>query len=333
MSDNAQRHAYLSAQVEAIHRNLRFLEVVATQPIGLVTDLKSLRGSIPAAGSGEERDRQAFIDLTGRGKDPRSAGINACKAAIDTMELVTALTPEGSVALPTEWVARAEKVLARVVERVGRDIRQGTASSFDGIYVIVDPEHTNGRPVIDVAAAALAGGACAIQLRDKVGERRKILDTAGRMQELCRTANAIFIVNDWVDIAALVNADGVHVGQKDIPLESARRLLSPATVIGTSNALQQEALDSESEGADYIAVGAMFPTGTKQDTRPAGVATLRQVKSAVGVPVIAIGGINPGNISQIADAGADAACAASAVTKAANPEAATRELVSLFTRP
>jgi thiamine-phosphate pyrophosphorylase len=332
LSDNSQRDAYLAAHVEAIHRNLRFLEVVATQPIGLVTDLKSLREAIPATGSDMERDRQAFIDVTGRGKDPRADGIRACGLALETMQLIATLTPEGEVALPPEWVSRAEKVLARVTDRIGRDIRQGTASGFDGIYVIVDPEHTNGRPVIDVASAALAGGACAIQLRDKVGDRRKVLETAARIQEMCSKAGSIFIVNDWVDIAALVEADGVHVGQKDIPVESARKLLSPATVIGTSNALQQEALDSESDGADYIAVGAMFPTGTKQDTRPAGVETLRKVKQSVGVPVIAIGGINKGNIAQIADAGADAVCVASAVTKANNPEAATRELVGIFER-
>jgi thiamine-phosphate diphosphorylase len=91
-------------------------------------------------------------------------------------------------------------------------------------------------------------------------------------------------------------------------------------------------MDSESEGADYIAVGAMFPTGTKLDTRPAGVETLRQVKGSVGVPVIAIGGINASNIGQIADAGADSACVATAVTKADDPEAATRELSNLFSQ-
>ncbi len=332
MTDNSQRTAYLSAQVEAIHRNLRFLEVVATQPIGLMTDVKSLRESISTASSAEERDRHAFLDVTGRGKDPRPTGIGACKVALDTMKLVSALTPDGSATLSSEWMSRAEKVLSRVIDRLGRDIRQAAASVFDGIYVIVDPEHTNGRSAIEVAAAALAGGACAIQLRDKSGSRHKTLDTAARFQEMCSKAGAVFIVNDWVDIAALVGADGVHVGQKDIPLEEARKLLNPAAVIGTSNALQQEALDSESEGADYIAVGAMFPTGTKQDTRPAGVETLRQVKQSVGVPVIAIGGINTGNIGQIADAGADAACVASAVTKADDPEAATRELARIFSR-
>lgn len=332
LAESAQRNSYLKAQVEAVHRNLRFLEVVATSPIGLVTDLKSLRESMSVELAGEERDRQAFLDVTGRGKDPRNEGLLASELVKRTIALIGALTPEGEQALPSDWSSRATKVLDRVADRLGKDIRQATAAAFDGIYVIVDPEHTSGRPVTEIAAAALAGGACAIQLRDKNGSRRAVLETAQHMQEMSTQAGAVFIVNDWVDIAALVSADGVHVGQKDIPVGAARKVLASGQMVGTSNALQQEALDSESEGADYIAVGAMFPTGTKQDTRPAGVETLRQVKASVGVPVIAIGGINAQNIGQIADAGADSACVATAVTKADDPEAAARELTSLFRR-
>lgn len=332
MADNLQRTAYLDDQVEAVHRNLRFLETVATSPIGLVTDLKSLREAMPLESASEERDRQAFQDVTGRGEDPRSEGLKTVSVVTQTLELVTALTPEGAESLSGDWISRANKVLERVKDRIGGDIRQSIAAGFDGIYVIVDPEHTDGRDVNDVASAALSGGACAIQLRDKIGERRQVLETAIKIQQMCTEAGAVFIVNDWVDIAKLANADGVHVGQKDIPLEEARKILSDGQIVGTSNALQQEAMDSESEGADYIAVGAMFETSTKQNTRPAGVETLKQVKQSVGVPVIAIGGINADNIDQIAEGGADSACVASAVTKADDPEAATRKLDELFRR-
>ncbi len=332
LAESAQRNSYLQAQVEAVHRNLRFLETVATSPIGIVTDLKSLREAIPAELASEERDRQAFQDVTGRGKDPRRTGLEASDVVRQTFEMIGKLTPEGESILSSDWTSRASKVLDRITDRLGRDIRQAVAASFDGIYVIVDPEHSNGRPVVEVAAKALSGGACAIQLRDKTGERRTVLDAAQKLQEMCAEAGAVFIVNDWVDIAALVNADGVHLGQNDIPIGRARTLLSEAQLTGTSNALQQEALDSESDGADYVAVGAMFATDTKQDTRPAGVETLKQVKGSVGVPVIAIGGINADNIGQIAYAGADSACVASAVTKADDPEAATRQLDELFKR-
>ncbi len=332
MADSEQRNAYLSAQTDAVHRNLRFLETVATSPIGLVTDLKSLREAMPAPLAGEERDRQAFLDVTGRGQDPRSTALDAVVVTSKLMELISGLTPEGEETLPPQWVDRATKVLERVNERIGRDIRQSVTAGFDGIYVIVDPEHTNGRPAVEIADAALTGGACAIQYRDKSGERAEVLENAGAIQEMCTKTGAIFIVNDWVDIAALTGADGVHLGQKDIPQQRARSLMQPGQLIGTSNALQQEALDSESDGADYVAVGAMFTTDTKQNTRPAGVETLRQVKSSVGVPVIAIGGINEANIGQIADADADSACVASAITKADDPESSTRKLDELFRR-
>jgi thiamine-phosphate pyrophosphorylase len=330
LAEGTQRDAYLKAQVEAVHRNLRFLETVAVSPIGLSTDLKSLREAIPAPASGEERDRQAFADVTAKGKDPRTAALLARRLTSKTIDLIAQLSPEGTPALPAEWAGRAKKVLDRVAERLGTDVRQETAQAIAGIYVIVDPEHTKGRPVIEVAQAALAGGASAIQLRDKLGERGKVLSTARQLQEMCRKAGAVFILNDWVDIARLAGTDGVHVGQKDIPVREARKLLTDEQVIGTSNALHQEALESESQGADYIAVGAMFPTSTKQDTRSAGIATLKQVKGAVGVPVIAIGGINESNIKQVADAGADSACVASAVTLADGPEQTTRRLVELF---
>ena len=330
LPESAQRNAYLNAQVESVHRNLRFLEVVATSPIGLMTDLKSLREALPSEMAADERDRQAFLDVTGRGKDPRGEGLLAANLIKQNIELISVLTPEGEQMLSADWAGRAKKVLDRVTDRLGRDMRQAKAASFDGIYVIVDPEHTNSRPVIDVAKAALSGGACAIQLRDKTGSRSETLETARRVQEMCTAEGVVFIVNDWLDIAALIEADGVHVGQKDIPVGRARGLLSAGQIVGTSNAVQQDALDSESEGADYIAVGAIFPTGTKPDTRPAGIETLRQVKASVGVPVIAIGGIKADNISQIADAGADSACVATAVTMADNPEAAARELTRLF---
>ena len=113
-------------------------------------------------------------------------------------------------------------------------------------------------------------------------------------------------------------------------MAAARQVLAPHQVVGTSNALLQEALDSEAATADYIAVGSIFQTATKADTRPAGLETLAEVKRSVGVPVVAIGGINHDNASSVASAGADAICVATAVTTADDPERATRTLASAF---
>ncbi len=326
-----QRKAYLDTLAEAVHRNLRFLEVVATSPIGLTTDLLSLREAMPLDGAGEERDRRAFLDLTRRGANPGPLGLKAHRAALEAIELLEGMSPDGENPLPAEWVERARKVLDRVGERLAANARREAASGLDGVYVIVDPEHTSGRPVGEVAQAALAGGAVAVQLRRKGGPSAAALDEARSIAEMCRKAGAIFIVNDYSDIARLANADGLHVGQDDLPVADARRSLEPHQVIGTSNALLQEALDSEAQSADYIAVGSIFTTSTKSDTRPAGLDTLAEVKRSVDVPVVAIGGINHDNAASVAQAGADAICVATAVTLSKNPEQATRTLFQAFT--
>ena len=139
------------------------------------------------------------------------------------------------------------------------DVRKATASGLDGVYVIVDPGHTNGRSTVDVAGAALSGGAIAIQLRRKGGPGKEVLDEARRIREMCAETGALFIVNDYSDVARIVDSDGLHVGQGDLPVAAARQVLSPHQIVGTSNALVQEALDSEAETADYIAVGSIFP--------------------------------------------------------------------------
>ena len=325
-----QRKAYLDALAESIHRNLRFLEVVATSPIGLTTDLLSLREAMPVHGASEERDRAAFRDLTGRGANPRPLGIQAQNATVKAIELLDGAAPDGENPLPSEWLERADKVLRRVADRLVSDVRKSVASGLDGVYVIVDPSHTRGRSTVDVAKAVLSGGAIAVQLRHKGGPGREVLDEARTIRQMCVEYGALFIVNDYSDVARIVDADGLHVGQGDLPVKAARQVLAPRQIIGTSNALLQEALDSEAETADYVAVGSIFPTTTKEDTRPAGLETLSEVKRSVGTPVVAIGGINHDNASRVAAAGADAICVATAVTMADDPERATRTLTSAF---
>jgi thiamine-phosphate pyrophosphorylase len=285
---------------------------------------------MPVPLASEDRDRLAFQHLGEPGRAPRPLGLAAQALLTATMDLLSKTAPAGEDPLSADWRSRANKVLERVAERLGADVRRDTAAAMAGVYVIVDPEHTEGRPVTQVAEAALKGGASAVQYRDKRSEKGAILATAREIAALCKKSGAVFIVNDYADIARLSGADGLHVGQKDIPVKEARKVTLPSQVIGKSNALVQEALEAEAEGADYIAVGAMFDTATKPNTRPAGVETLRQVKRSVAAPVIAIGGINVSNVVQVAAAGADAVCVATAVTKAGDPEAACRSLLDAF---
>ena len=212
------------------------------------------------------------------------------------------------------------------------ETRRMRAQKVRGLYVIVDPEATRGRDVIEVAQAALRGGASVIQLRDKTRDKGEVLEIARTLKSLCDEHDALFIVNDDADIAYLSEAHGLHVGQTDLPVGEARRVLSPAQIIGRSNNGTTEALDSEQQGADYLAVGAVYSTTTvgKSGRTAVGPEMIRQVKQAVSAPVVAIGGINAENIADLARASADCICVVSAVTYAENPESAAAELIEII---
>ena len=212
----------------------------------------------------------------------------------------------------------------------GRDNRDEKIRRVRGLYVIVDPEATRGRDVVDVADAALRGGAQVIQLRDKLRDKGEVLETARAIKALCARRDALFIVNDDADIALLSDADGLHVGQTDLSVPDARRVLSAGQIVGRSNNGVEEALQSEAQGADYVAVGAVYRTATmgKSGRTALGAPMISAVKRAVSAPVVAIGGIDAGNIAAVAAAGADCICVVSAVTYAADPERAAAELAA-----
>ncbi|MBI2912358.1 MAG: thiamine phosphate synthase, partial [Chloroflexi bacterium] len=156
-----------------------------------------------------------------------------------------------------------------------------------GLYVIIDPEVAGGRDLVEVARQAIEGGARLVQLRDKRPEKVLQMPRARALRKLCGPMGALFMVNDHVDIAVAVKADGVHVGQKDLPLRVVRRLAPPGMIVGVSTNNAEEARRAEAEGADYVSVGRLFPTGSKEDKRPATLETLREVWAAVSLPVCA----------------------------------------------
>ena len=209
-------------------------------------------------------------------------------------------------------------------------LRPAASKIFGGIYVIVDPEHCGGRDIFAIAKATASAGASVIQLRNKQAPASVVADEARIIAKICRDTDTLFIVNDSPEIAAKVGADGVHVGQGDLPIADCRSILQPHQIVGKSNALLEEAIAAFDEGADYIAVGSIYATTTKSDTRPAGLHTLRAVADRVDAPIVAIGGINASNIAAVAQAGADCACVATAITMATDPAAATGELIERF---
>jgi thiamine-phosphate pyrophosphorylase len=199
-----------------------------------------------------------------------------------------------------------------------------------GLYVIIDPAACGTRSAIDVARLALDGGASLLQWRDKRRDKGDQLADARVIAALCREHGALFIANDHADLAIASGAPGVHLGQHDLPIEAVRPIVGPGMIIGVSTNNAAEARAAEAAGADYIAVGAIFATSSKDVTRPASLDRLREVKAAVRVPVIAIGGISVGNISAVVDAGADGAAVISAVCGAADPRAAAAELAEAW---
>ena len=209
-----------------------------------------------------------------------------------------------------------------------RSARDEAARRVSGLYVIVDAQVARDRDLVDLTEAVLRGGARVIQLRDKLHDKGDVLPVARRIRDLCDRHDAVFIMNDHADLAVACDAHGLHLGQHDLPVAEARAILRPYQIIGTSNALVEEAVESENQDVDYLAVGAMFPTDTKERTRPAGLSTLSAVKATASVPLVAIGGINLANVAQVIRAGADAACVISAVVGAPDPEAAARQLIA-----
>lgn len=191
--------------------------------------------------------------------------------------------------------------------------RRQKVDKVTGLYVIIDAESLRGRKEIDVARQAIRGGARVIQLRDKVRPRGMLVPIARELKRVCAESDAVFIVNDYLDLALASDADGLHIGQEDLPFADARKMLPEDRILGCSAATLQEAIQAERLGADYVAVGSIYATPSKSDTRPAGLKTLRQVRKKVTVPLVAIGGINEDNVVDVIKAGADAVAVISAV--------------------
>jgi len=193
------------------------------------------------------------------------------------------------------------------------------------LCVITDATLVPGRDHVAVADSALAAGVDMIQLRDKAPDLRRLLTQARRIRALCAARGALFIVNDRVDLALAAGADGAHVGQEDLPAESARRLLGPDRILGVSTHDLAQAVAAVAAGADYIGFGPMFGTRTK-DTgyTPRGTAMLREVHRAVAVPILAIGGITLATVADVIAAGATAPAVISAIAGAPDMAAAAR---------
>jgi thiamine-phosphate pyrophosphorylase len=198
---------------------------------------------------------------------------------------------------------------------------------LSGLYLILDPAVAGSRPLAGVVQTALDAGVRLFQLRMKTTETRKLYEMAAVLCPLVHKGGGIFIVNDRVDVAKAIGADGVHLGQEDLPLADARAILGPGKLIGISTHNPAQAAEAEAGGADYIGYGPVFPTTTKENPDPVvGVEGLREARAKVRIPIVAIGGITARNAGAVGAAGADCCAVVSAVLAAPNPQAAIAEL-------
>lgn len=178
------------------------------------------------------------------------------------------------------------------------------------------------------AKKALEGGATMIQLRRKLASGSELYTWTEKIQKLCRRHNAVCIVNDRVDIALAAKADGVHLGQEDLPLEAARKLLGNQRIIGATISTVTEAKRAERQGCSYAGLGHIFPTVSKtKSSEPVGLKRIREISAFLTVPILAIGGIGTDNVCEVISAGADGIAVISAVSDAADPVKAAAELL------
>jgi thiamine-phosphate pyrophosphorylase len=297
------------------HEMVRVGEKMSPQLLGARDAAGDVGADMAVPGEGSQRDI------------PQTVVANARRVQ-ESLRVMEEFAKLSGLGLDPEKFKKARFTLYTIEkDLLGRLLRQDKIKRLRGLYVIVDTAALGGRGHVEVAGQAIRGGARVIQLRDKSLGKKGLLAVARAMRNLCAENDVLFIVNDYLDIALAVEADGLHVGQGDLPVKVARRLLPIDKILGGSASTVAEAAAAQTEGADYIAVGAMYPTPSKTEARVVGPARLKQVRQAVNLPLVAIGGINHENLGRVLAAGADAVAVISAVLGAEDVEAASRCLV------
>ena len=200
------------------------------------------------------------------------------------------------------------------------------------LYLVTDEALLRGRDLCQCVREAIAGGVTMVQLREKDASSLSFFESAKRVKAVTDACKVPLIINDRLDMVLAVDADGLHIGQDDLPLVTARKILGPDKVLGVSVCTVPEALLAQEQGADYLGVGAMFPTPSKRDAQQVTLATLKAIKASVDIPVVAIGGINLGNAESVMLAGIDGVAVISAILQADDCRNAAAQLSKLLAR-
>jgi len=227
-----------------------------------------------------------------------------------------AKTPELSAKLDSDKFKQARFELYSIERKLlSRLLRQDKVKQISGLYAIIDTQALKGRSHIEVATEIIRGGAKIIQLRDKHSSKKELLPIAQQLEKLCTKHNVLFMVNDYLDLALAADADGLHIGQKDLPAKATRELLPIDKIMGCSTTTPEQAIAAEADGADYIAAGSVF------------------IREAVALPLVAIGGITKDNAAEVIAAGADSVAVIGAILQAESPREAAQQLIAKLERP
>jgi thiamine-phosphate pyrophosphorylase len=201
------------------------------------------------------------------------------------------------------------------------------------LYLVTDRTLSRQRSSEEIVSAAVRGGVTCVQLREKHCSTREFIREARSLQPLLHRHKIPLIINDRLDVALAIGADGLHLGQSDMHIADARRLVGKKMIIGISAETLDDAIGAEQQGADYIGISPVFTTDTKTDTAaPLGLEGIRRIRRAVGIPLVGIGGINMNNVREILSAGADGVAVVSAIVSADCPETAAADLKKLVLR-
>jgi len=342
-----QTFRIIDASLNRAAEGLRFLEDTARfvlNDAALTEQLKTIRHEIITGDWPfhqqliQSRDSQGDVGINIEvegGKDKKSlasavvANSRRVQEALRTLEEVAKI--EGGVLPVSSEKLQQARFAMYTIEKnlISRLLRQNKTEKIKGLYAIIDTQSLRGRDPLEITRQVIRGGAKVIQLRDKTTKKKDLLPIAQALSDLCKANDALFIMNDNLDVALAVGADGLHIGQEDLSVGAARKLVPLDMIIGCSVFNAGQAKQAVADEADYVAVGAIFPTPSK-DTVVLDLEPLRKVKLAVTVPVVAIGGINLNNLTEVKKAGADSIAVIGAVLGADSPEKAARELINKF---
>lgn len=282
-----------------------------------------------------ESDVGVDIEVWGEGKNrelPITVVANARRVQealriLEELAKIPNIAPE----LDAEKFKQARFALYTIEqELLAKLTRQDKTRNLTGLYAIIDSQALGGRNHLEVAGQLIRGGAKTIQLRDKLRSKKELLPIARELKKLCSEHGVLFIMNDHLDLALATGADGLHLGQEDLPLPVARQLLPIDVILGGSVTTVAQAKTAEASGADYIALGSIYPTLSKEKATVVGLERLRQVRQAVSLPLVAIGGISRDNVTEVAAAGADAVAVITAVLQAKDVAEAARQVIKAF---